>query len=177
MINILIKIQKPHTCPSDPLSIDQLITSHRYKTVLGLGNSSILRGKLLNQIIGYLKRGLIYCLSGNKDEFQCLCGKNNTMDYITHEYFKHTPYILTTLGEQGMIASCYEKTYYQDASKCENIVSSSGCGDISLGIFLSGIINKEDPSQILKNAAHYSSVILERQSNMFEEGFENVELH
>lgn len=156
-------------------SIDRLITSHRYKTVFSLGNSSILQGKLLNQIISYLKKGLIYCLAGNKDEIESLSGGMNIMNFISNEYMKHIPFILITLGEQGMIGSFHGTTYFQNAKKTGNIVSTSGCGDISLGIFLSGIVNNENPIQILEKAAYYASTIQKRQSNIFIEGIENVD--
>lgn len=156
-------------------SIDKLIKSNRYKTILCLGNSSILQGKLLNQIITYLNKGLIYCLAGNKDEIKCLSGGMDIMDFMSKEYMKHIPYILITLGEQGMIGSFQGNNYFQNAIKCKKIISTSGCGDVSLGVFLSGIVNGEEPVQILEKAAYYASVILKRQSNIFIEGIENVE--
>lgn len=155
-------------------SIDKLIKSNRYKTALCLGNPSILQGNLLNLIITYLNKGLIHCLAGNKDEIKCLSGGMDIMDFISKEHMKKIPYILITLGEQGMIGSFHGRIYFQNAIKCNKIISTSGCGDVSLGVFLSGIVNGDNPVQILEKAAYYASAILKRKSNIFIEGIENV---
>lgn len=157
-------------------SIDRLIKSQKYKTVLCLGNSLILQGALLKNIRTYLKKNLIYCIAGNKDEFECLFGKMDTDNNLSFAFTNYAPYILMTLGEKGMIGSFQGKTYYQQAVKNENIISTSGCGDISLGVFLSGIIQNLPPVQILKDATYYSSAILGRQSNVITEGIENIKL-
>lgn len=155
-------------------SIDKLITSQKYKTVLCLGNSSILQGMLLDKVLTYLKKRLIYCLAGNKDEFECLFGKIDISNFHSFDFNNYIPYILITLGKRGMIGSFHGKTYYRQAVKNENIISTSGCGDVSLGVFLSGIIYNLAPEYILREATYYASAILGSQSNVIVEGIENI---
>lgn len=155
-------------------SIDRLIKSQKYKTVLCLGNSSILQGALLNRVLGYLKKRLIYCLAGNKGEFECLFGKLDITNFHSLDFINCIPYILITLGKKGMIGAFQGKTYYQQAVTNEKIISTSGCGDVSLGVFLSGIIQNLTPKQILRGATYYASFILGRQTNVIAEGIENI---
>ncbi len=155
-------------------SIDRLIRSKKYKTVLSLGNSSILQGSLSQKLMTYLQNGLIYCLAGNKGEFECLFGDIDISRLSLLPFIVHVPYVLMTLGERGMIGKFHEKVYYQQAIKTDNIISTSGCGDVSLGTFLSGIIYGLSPCVILEKAAYYASIILKRQSNVISEGIENL---
>lgn len=156
-------------------SIDRLIRSKKYKIVLSLGNSSILQGSLSHRIMTYLQNGLIYCLAGNKGEFECLFGDIDVFKLSLSPSIAHVPYVLLTLGERGMVGKFHERVYYQKAIKTDNIISTSGCGDVSLGTFLSGIIYDLPPCMILEKAAYYASVILKRQSNVISEGIENLE--
>lgn len=155
-------------------SINELICSNKYKVILGLGNYLILSANLLNMIKRYLKNGLIYCIAGNEAEFKTLLHCNKLKTIRSYSLLENVPYILITLGEKGMVGIFKDKEIFQGARHVNNIINTSGCGDISLGIFISGVIYQMEPVLILRNAVYYSSLILQRSSNVFYEGIENA---
>jgi len=160
---------------SDNNPIYRLIESRNFKVVLGLGAQNIIYGELKDRIIEYCKNGYIYCLSGNYDEFQELhqCDVNSMRK---ENIYSLIPYILVTQGSKGMIGYNQNYHYYQEAFDIneQEIKSTSGAGDVALGVFLSGVINGESLPKILSKAAFASSKILRRFSNVFREGIEDV---
>ena len=154
-------------------SIDDLIRSRKYKVILSLGNISILKGKLLLQLQDYIKNDMIHCLSGNKDEFDKFCPQlKSYADIRNVELFNHVPYILFTLGKIGMVGYFHNEMIFHKAYPAKKIISTSGAGDIALGVFVSGIIKKVPHNKIMKDCAYYASKILNRLTSMFEEGIE-----
>ena len=154
-------------------SIDSLIRSKKYKVVLSLGNVSILKGKLLLQLQEYVKSNMIHCLSGNKDEFDKICPQLRTYADIRNvDLFNHVPYILLTLGKKGLVGFFHNEMIFHKAYPSKKIISTSGAGDIALGVFVSGIIKKVHHDKIMKDCAYYASRILNRLTSMFEEGIE-----
>lgn len=157
-------------------SIDSLIRSRKYKVILSLGNTSILKGKLLLQLQKYLKSNMIHCLSGNKDEYDRLCPQLKIYSDIRNvELFENVPYILLTMGKKGLVGFFHDEMIFQKAFPSKEILSTSGAGDIALGVFISGIINKIPHNEIMKDCSYYASKILSRLSSMFEEGIESVQ--
>lgn len=151
--------------------IFRLIESKNYKVVLGLGSQNIINGELKKRIVRYCKNGFIYCLSGNYSEFQEL-HSCNIQSIRNEDVFTSIPYILITQGKDGMIGYSPDCQHYQPAYFVNEseIKSTSGAGDIALGVFLSGIINNENLPNILSRAAYKSSLIIRRLSNVFQEG-------
>lgn len=157
-------------------SIDSLIRSRKYKVILSLGNTSVLKGKLLLQLQEYIKSNMIHCLSGNKDEYDRLCPQLKIYNNIRNvELFENVPYILLTMGKKGLVGFFHDEMIFQKAFPSKKILSTSGAGDIALGVFISGIINKIPHNEIIKDCSYYASKILSRLSSMFEEGIESVQ--
>ncbi len=160
--------------PTNNLIYD-LIESRNYKVVLGLGSQNILHGEFKNRLIEYCKKGYIHCIGGNYQEFQKLYPCNVKL-MREEDVFSSIPYILVTLGKNGMIGYDPNVQYYQSAAVINDtdLISTSGAGDIALGIFLTGIINQENLQYTLSKAALVSTKIMRRLSNVFSEGIENV---
>lgn len=155
--------------------IISLIESRQYKVVLGLGSKEIIEGNLKNKLIDYCRNGYVHCLAGNYQEIQELY-KCDIYSLRKEPVFSKIPYILVTLGSAGMVGYSPKELYYQQSFHIDekDILSTSGAGDIALGLFLTGIIKQEYLPEILHKAAYGSSKILRRLSNVFNKGIEHA---
>lgn len=152
------------------------IQSGDYKVILGLGDKSLISGNLKAKIIRCINSKNIFCIAGNYEEFQALNEFGNIYELKRKSLYKNIPNILITQGTEGMIGYTGNKSLFQCAENVSNIVSTSGAGDIALGVFLSGILSSDTLESILGMAVKYSAEILKRQSNIFIEGIENVKI-
>lgn len=152
------------------------IQSGDYKVVLGLGDKSIISGDLKAKIISCINSRNIFCVAGNFDEFQALKEFTDSNKLKQESLYKKVPNILITQGARGMTGYIGNKSVFQFAENVSNIVSTSGAGDVALGVFLSGIRSSVPLESILEKAVQYSAEILKRQSNIFREGIENVKI-
>lgn len=161
----------------NPLYSDTIIAaiqSRNYKVILGLGDRNIITGNLRDIIIKYINSGDIFCLAGNYEEFQALEEFDDANSLRCRILYTKVPNILITQGDKGMTGYIENQSLFQPSETVSNIVSTSGAGDVALGVFLTGILTSASLESILKNAVKYSAEILKRQSNIFREGIENV---
>lgn len=154
--------------------INQAILSNRYKVIIGLGNKSIICGKVRKKIIEYILSDVVFCLAGNYEEFQSLYSFPELNSLRKISIYNKIPNILVTQGSIGMTGYINQETMYQCAFKTQNVVNTSGAGDIALGVFIDGILSGSCIDNILKRATKYSAEILKRRSNVFTEGIEHV---
>jgi sugar/nucleoside kinase (ribokinase family) len=144
--------------------IDNIIQTGKYKIILGLGNESLLAGKLLEQIKKYLIQGQIHVLTGNSDEFYKLYPFSNINDIAKSNIFSKVSHMLITQGSNGMYGFINGKMHYQKAIEINNIISTSGAGDAAAGAFVAGIILNNSGEQILSKAALAAFNILNKNS-------------
>lgn len=155
-------------------SIDKLIKSQKYKVILGLGNKYLLKDQILKKVQKYIMDGMIFCLSGNIDEYNALSPHIDYMHLRHNHMFDNVPFLLLTLGYKGLVGVFQEHIFFKKAIYTPYIMSTSGAGDAALGAFISGIIQNLPYDNILNDAIFFSSRILQRKSNVFEEGREFV---
>ena len=122
----------------DPISllINDLILSQRYKIILGLGNSAILNGKLLDTIRMYIQKGNIYILCGNIFEYAKISGCQNVENILSYKHFSKIEYLLLTRGKDGLIGRFNGNIIYQNAFPIPQIVNTTGAGDVVTGCFI-----------------------------------------
>jgi sugar/nucleoside kinase (ribokinase family) len=151
-------------------TLDRLIGSGRVPIALGLGNSSILQGKLREIILRYIATKKITYLMGNSEEFGLLLNSNpiRTLEQATSlNAGQLAPYVLVTLGKDGLIGFEKNKPVFQRPFLQKNPVNTSGAGDTAAGIFLSGILSGQEFPLTLKESAYYSSQIVGSLSSRF----------
>lgn len=146
-------------------TLDRIVRSKKYKIALGLSSTSVLKNALLNRIVDYIKNGLVFCLSGNINEFNCICSIANYLHIRSYSIYDYVPYILITNGAKGLYGVFKDKVYFQAAYKASGVISTSGAGDVALGRFLSGIIQNHQPCKILTDSVYYASLILNTKRN------------
>jgi len=157
-------------------TLDQLITSRRYKIALGLGNSSILEGDLKRMIIDYVFKGKIEYLMGNSSEFSKLFSEKESELFPNEQALSAlgvqnvVPHVLITFGENGMCSWVNNRFYYNEACPTSKIVNTSGAGDTAAGVFISGLLVKEAPQQILRTAALFSAEVLQLKGSKLVDG-------
>ena len=146
--------------------LDKLIKSGKYKVALGLGNVKILNDDLLCKIKQYISNGNIYCLTGNDIEFKKIVSITDFSKIRECSFFDKVKYILVTYGENGLTGVFDKKVIFRAAVKPEKIVSTSGAGDISAGVFISGIIMNDDENKILDDAVYLAAGMLESEGSI-----------
>ena len=150
--------------------INRLILSKKYKIALGLGNIKILKGKLREKIREYINQDLVYCISGNENEFRQLEFIQDFSKIRTHKFFKKVENILITHGENGLTGVFGDNILFRESMPSDKIISTSGAGDIATGVFISGIIAGDDTQKILSDAVFYASEILNYQESILPGG-------
>lgn len=157
------------------LTLDNLIKSNKPPIALGLGNPSILQGQLKERILGYIENRQVHYLMGNAEEYAALFGTEpvTTLEQATSlNLGKLAPYVLITLGKNGIIGFDHGKATYQRPFRIERPVNTSGAGDTAAGVFLSGILEGQDFSLTLKEASYFSSRIVGMLASRFANGRE-----
>jgi sugar/nucleoside kinase (ribokinase family) len=156
-------------------SLNQLMSSGKVPISLGLGNSSILTGKLKNDILKHIANGKITYLTGNADEFSSLLDISNLQNLenaIGLNIGRLAPYVLLTMGDKGMLGFKENKPIVQKSFRQAKAINTSGAGDVAAGVFLSGILSGQDFSLTLKEAAYFSSQVVGSLSSRFKNGRE-----
>lgn len=143
--------------------LDALILTKKYKIALGLGNATILYGKLLYQIQEYLNQGAITILLGNIQEYRKLFPTLKINEIASIPLFSKTPNILLTQGENGLVGIINRNYYYHKAFSISNISNTTGAGDTAAGAFISGIIQQKSTWDIVQDAAYKAYLFLKQR--------------
>jgi len=153
--------------------LDNLIRSNSYRVALSLGNHKVIYGELLCSLRHYIEQGYIDILCGNEQEFSALypdldLGMTTQEGFEQHPVRDNVPYILLTRGAMGLSTHWKKRYINMRAHPLQNnhIVTTSGAGDTTMGVYCSGIIEDKDPIETLKKATYLATTVLQVASSM-----------
>lgn len=153
--------------------LNEVICSGEYRIALSLGNRTILNGSVRDTIREYIATRKIDILCGNVDEYQELFPEldaelTTKEGFRTHPIKDYIPFALMTMGEEGSVAAWNGRIVEGLPSPIDNsrIINTSGAGDVTAGVFCSGVLRREDSKETLRKAAFYASQVLQIQGSM-----------
>ncbi len=156
-------------------TLGKLIKEGRLPVALSLSNPSILQGQLKETIKEYLAERKVTYLMGNAEEIGLLVSSDPIVS-LEHALQlgvgKLAPYVLVTLGSRGLLGFDHNKPKFQRSFLHKRPINTSGAGDTAAGVFLSGILSGQDFALTLKEAAYYSSQIVDSRASRFISGRE-----
>lgn len=121
-------------------------------------NPSPFNGKLKECDLNKIDTFLI-----NEIEGEQITGSNNPEIIINSMKNKYpNAKVVLTLGKEGIVYLDGNKTYKQGIFKVK-AVDTTAAGDTFTGYFISGLINKDDISEILKISAKASAIAVSRK--------------
>jgi sugar/nucleoside kinase (ribokinase family) len=153
--------------------LDSVIRSGEFRIALSLGNHTILNGETGDKIREYIATGKIGILCGNSIEYQTLFPELDSKlatkeGFRSHPIREYVPFALMTMGEDGAIASWEKQVVALNAPPIDpsEIVNTSGAGDVTAGVFYSGVLTGKDPEETLQRAAYSAGLVLRNPGSM-----------